>query len=69
MYPICKNGSACISIGLVWGCWNVKLVFPAAEVELHSIALRLNPSPSSWKWSIEVGINKEISVNKLINWN
>lgn len=56
-YPICKKGSAWISIlifiGLVWGCWKVKLQFPATELELHklSIALRLNPSPSSWKCS------------------
>ena len=59
MYPICKKGSAWISIlifiGLVWGGWKVKLLFPATELELHklSIALRLNPSPSSWKWCFE----------------
>jgi len=56
-YPICKKGSVWQSMGLVSEGWKGKLPPPATAgaewVELHklSIALRLNPSDSSWKWS------------------
>lgn len=64
IYPICKKGSGWQSTGLVWGGWKGKLLFPAADVELHilSIGLRLDPSASSWKWSFEERNNKQ---NKL----
>lgn len=55
-YPICKKGSGWQSMWLVSEAWKGKLPPPAATVaaellELHklSIALRLNPSDSSWK--------------------